>query len=146
MPKSNKSKTPKVSRPADDDSFAPSILVKKSPPNSRKAKRNARAPFQEPPVSSETPQAPPIFTDEEMAAYRKRMWDNYYRPPTETEKVECLAAEWDDTSVWEERLWILEMHLEKHMKKAAWSADTTLAVDLLDEQIQECIYHLDRLW
>lgn len=144
MPKSNKSKTPKAPR-VDDDSFAPSILVK-SPPNSRKAKRDTRAPFQEPPVSPTSTQPPPLFTEEELAAYRQRMWENYYRPPTDAERNERLAAEWDDPMIWEERLWILEMQLEKYMKRGAWSADTTLAVDQLDEQIQECMYHLDRLW
>lgn len=145
MPKPNKSKLAnKATQSAEpkDDSFAPNIVIK-SAPNSRKAKRPLTPPVVPEPALE--PEAKPLFTEAEMVAYRKRLWENYYRPPTAAERTERLAAEWDDPIVWEERLEILERLRWKYNQKAAWSADVILAVNKLDGEIEECYENLERI-
>lgn len=89
---------------------------------------------------------PPLFSPEEMAAYRKRMNETYYRAPTETEIAERLSHDWNDSDWWETRLEILEAARWKIVRRGTLNAEQCHELDELDAKILECDYHLERLF
>jgi hypothetical protein len=101
-------------------------------PKVKSQSNSKRAPFQEPPVSCVSPP-------------EKRTDTSFRFLPTQEEIQARLADEWDDWRFWEERLNILERMICDYTKKAAWSAEIMLKVNELEEEIQECLEHLERL-
>jgi hypothetical protein len=123
-----------------DDEFI-SILVKNAPPT-RKAKKTA--PVKEPEPEPVTPPAPAIPDWEKVGMTQQEF-------QTMMAKVAKQMAEWqmeayrqnmvndlDSVSYWERRIETLEMLREPYNRKPAWSAEDILAVEEIDQQIDEC--------
>ena len=88
------------------------------------------------PKDEQTPMSEPV----DLSEHDAYMEEHYYKPMREEQK-ECanafLLQEWNSLSFWENRLEMLQRLKWPYVKKKGWSADDVIAVELLNEEIEE---------
>lgn len=84
------------------------------------------------------------MTEEEFLAMQERVRKQMMETMREN-YINNLLAEIESPSFWLRRIEQLEKEREYFNKKRGWSAADMLAVDKIDEEIEECQVELDKL-
>ncbi len=147
-----------VAKVEDDDFGGLSILMKSKPPTSKKTTPTSPRPsFLEPlsptPVSPATVPPPPPpspwetlgMTEEDYVAMMERVRKQQIEFMRENYTNNVLA-DMQRPSFWLRRIEQLEKEREYFNKKRGWSAADMLAVDRIDEEINECQCELEDLY
>lgn len=128
----------------------PSIVMKNTPPTSRKSTpKTPRPEFLEP--LSSTPVAPPTpwerlgMAEEEYTAMLERVRQESLASMRKSYQ-EAMLADLKTPSYWLNRIERLETERQRYNQKRGWSAEDAYCVDSIDDEIAQCEEELEMLY